>query len=54
MKKLFSLEEFRIYIKELYIPKGITPPEEGSKREMELYEQWVKGREILENKEHDF
>ncbi len=36
------LKKFREMIKKAYTEKGILPPEEGSKKEQQLYQQWIK------------
>lgn len=36
------IKEFREMIKKAFIDKGIRPPKEGSKKEQELYQQWIK------------
>lgn len=36
------LKEFRESIRKAFIDKGIRPPPEGSTKEQELYQQWMK------------
>ncbi len=41
MKSDSRLEEFRSIIRIAYSAKGITPPEEDSMKERELYQRWL-------------
>lgn len=48
MQSDYSLEEFRKLIRDQYSSKGIIPPAADSAEEKKLYEQWLKGKEKLE------
>lgn len=39
------IKEFREIIQQAFIDKGIRPPQEGSKKEQELYLQWLKNHQ---------
>ena len=42
------LKEFRLKIKEEYLSKGAKSPDEGSSDEKELFDSWLRGKEILD------
>jgi len=48
VKKTHSLQEFRKMITVEYISKGIKPLTPNGEKEIQLYHQWLKGNEILE------
>lgn len=44
------LKTFRDEVISQYIAKGIRPPKPDSAEELEIFRQWLKGRELLEEK----
>lgn len=42
-----TIEEFRKIMEGELGAKGVKPPIHGSKKEQELFEQWLKGKENL-------
>jgi len=49
MKVQFSIEQFRKFVYPQLIEKSVMPPKIGSKKEVELFNEWVKGRNKLTN-----
>ncbi len=43
------IEEFRKTVIEDLIQKGVRPPKPDSEEERELYDQWYKGKQLLQD-----